>query len=160
MKYKALFIGLALAGICAVSVQAQPGPPGMGHHHGPMMGGGPGRLIPLLLHATDLTSDQETQAHQILDAGHPAAEQIFTQLHQANKDLANLLLGQAVPAADAVAAQQAQIAQLQQQLAQQETSTVLALRAILTPDQLAKALAAQGQWNGKHGDKPCSGKGS
>ncbi len=69
----------------------------------------------------------------------------FGQLHQAKKNLANLLLGPQDVQAAAVSKQLAQIAQLKQELAQHETGTVLAIRAILTPDQLAKAAAAKDQ---------------
>jgi Spy/CpxP family protein refolding chaperone len=115
-----------------------------------MEGGGPGRLIHLLLRSTDLTPDQETQAHQILDAGRVAVQDLFTQLHQADNDLANLLLGAQEVQPAALAAQQALIAQLHQQLAQHEATTVLAIRAILTPDQLAKANAAVSDMKARH----------
>jgi Spy/CpxP family protein refolding chaperone len=159
MKRNIMLIGMAAAGMYALTAYAQPatGTPGMWHHHGPMMGGGPGRLIPLLLRSTDMTADQDAQAHQILDADRPAVQQLFTQLAQANKDLANLMLGQQDVKPDAVAAQQAVVAQLQQQLAQHEATTVMAIRALLTPDQLAKANAAKDQWQPHHGNKhPCS----
>jgi hypothetical protein len=75
-------------------------------------------------------------------------------MHQAHADLANLLLGPQDVAADALAAQLTKINQLQLQLAQQEANTVLALRAILTPDQLAKAAAAESQWQADKADHP------
>jgi Spy/CpxP family protein refolding chaperone len=147
MKRNILLIGLAAAGLTAFTIGTHTalGMPGMEHRHPPMMGGGPGRLIPLLLHSADLTADQETQVHQLLDADRPAVQQIVSQLRQANDDLANLLLGSQGVQADAVAAQQVVIAGLQQQLAQHETNAVLAIRALLSPDQLAKANAAKEQ---------------
>ncbi len=162
-KRNIVVIGLALAGMWAWSAQAQPSDPlpGMGHHHRHMMGGGPGGLIPLLLHATDLTPDQDAQVHQILDADRPAVQPIFSQLQQANTDLASLLLGAQGVQSDAVSAQLTLIAQLQQQLAQHEVATVAAIRAILTPDQLAKALAAKDQMRAWHGDKShCAASGT
>ena len=156
-------IALALASICAASVYAQSttAPPEMGPHHGHMMGGGPGRVIPLLLHSTDLTADQETQVHQLLDSNRSTTQGLVGQVQQANKDLTNLLLGPNDVQADAVSAQLALIAQRQQQLAQHEANTVLAIRALLTPEQLAKAAAAQDQmpqWH--HGKHSCDRQGS
>jgi len=43
------------------------------------------------------------------------------------------------------------VAQVQQQLAQHEATTVMAIRALLTPDQLAKANAAKDQWQTHQG---------
>jgi Spy/CpxP family protein refolding chaperone len=149
-KRNTLLIGLAAASLYAFSAYAQP--PMMGRHHGG--GCGPGKLVHVLLRSADLTADQETQAHSILDSSHATAEEIFTQMHQAHADLANLLLGPQDVAADALAAQLTKINQLQLQLAQQETSTVVALRAILTPDQLAKAAAAESQWQADKADHP------
>lgn len=153
MRRNIMLIGVAVLGLYALTVYAQPatGTPGQWHHHGPMMGGGPGRLIPLLLRSTDMTADQDAQAHQILDADRPAVQQLFTQLRQANKDLTTLMLNPQDVKPEAVAAQQAVVAQLQQQLAQHEATTVMAIRALLTPDQLAKANAARDQWQSHHG---------
>lgn len=151
-KRNTFLIGLAAASLYAFSAHAQP--PKMGRHHGGGGGCRPGKLVHVLLRSADLTADQETQAHAILDASHAAAEGIFTQMHQAHADLATLLLGSQDVAADALAAQLAKINQLQLQLAQQEASTVVALRAILTPDQLAKAAAAESQWQADKADHP------
>src|SRR5262249_52250256 len=109
-KRNTVLIGLAAVGLYALTAYAEAptGLSGMWHHHKHKRGGGTGRLIPLLLHSTDLTHDQQTQAHQILDANRPAAQQLFTQLHQAQKDLATLLLAPEVQK-DAVATQQTRI---------------------------------------------------
>ncbi len=152
-KRSIVLIGLAAISVTALGVYAQsstpgPPPPCMGHHRGPMMGmmgGGPGRLIHLLLRSTDMTPDQETQAHAVLDANHSAVEGIFTQLRQANTDLANLLLGPQDVQAGALSTELTKINQLQLQLDQQTANTVLALRALLQPEQLAKAAAAESE---------------
>jgi Spy/CpxP family protein refolding chaperone len=148
-------VGLAAVALYALSVHAQSATetPGCMHHRGHHMGGGPGRLIPLLLRSTDLTPDQEKQVHQILDADRPAVQELFTQLHQAKDDLATLMLGPQEPQADTVSAKLASIAQLQQQLAQHEAATVTKIRGVLTPEQLAKALAAKDQKPAWHGRK-------
>ena len=145
-----VLMGLAAISVTALGVYAQsntpvPLKPCMGHHRGHMMGGAPGRLIHLLMRSTDLTPDQETQAHAILDANRPAVEGIFTQLRQAHTDLANLVLGPQDVQADALSAQLTKINQLQLQLDQQTANTVLAIRALLKPEQLATAAAAESQ---------------
>jgi Spy/CpxP family protein refolding chaperone len=148
-KRTMMLIGLAASGMYAVSVHAQPP---MGPHH--MGCGGPGRLIHVILHSADLTADQETQAHSILDSNRSAAEGLFTQLHQANTDLATLLLGPQDVQADALSNQLTKINQLQLQLAQQEATTVSAIRALLKPEQLAKAAAAESEMQADMADHP------
>ena len=149
-KRNIVLIGFIAVSVTALGVYAQstaPTPPAecMGHHHGHMMGGGPGRLIHLLMRSTNMTPDQETQAHSILDANRSTMEGIFTQLRQANTDLANLLLGPQDVQADALSTQLTKINQLQLQLEQQTANTVLAIRALLKPEQLANAAAAESQ---------------
>ena len=139
--------GLAMV-MLAATVWAQSDAPTPGctgkmggeHHHR-----GGGRLVHLLLHATDLTPEQQVQAKAILEAKRPAMKDQLTQLRRAKSDLAILLLGVQPPPPAAIAAQQEKIAQIHQQMAQRRANTVLAIRAILTPDQLAKALAAKDQ---------------
>jgi Spy/CpxP family protein refolding chaperone len=148
-------LSLGAAGVSAQSTTPAPPPPWMGHHHGPpMMGGGPGRVIPLLLHSTDLTADQQTQVQQILESNRADAQTIFTQLRQANDDLATLLVGPDDVPADKLATQLAAINQAQLQLAQHEANTVLAIRGVLTADQLAKAAAAESQHQADKADHP------
>ena len=78
-------------------------------------------------------------------------------MHQAKDDLAKSVLGPQDVAADAVSARLAHIAELKQQLAQRQVATALAIRAILTPEQLAKAAAARDQLP-HHEKGPCNGK--
>jgi Spy/CpxP family protein refolding chaperone len=149
-KRSIVLIGLVAISVTALGVYAQsstpaPPPPCMGPHRGHMMGGGPGRLIHLLMRSTDMTPDQQAQAHAILDANHSTVEGIFTQLRQANADLANLLLAAQDVQADALSTELTKINQLQLQLDQQTANTVLAIRALLTPEQLAKAAAAESE---------------
>jgi Spy/CpxP family protein refolding chaperone len=148
-------VGLAAVALYAPSVYAQSATetPGCNHHRGHHMGGGPGRLIPLLLRTTDLTPDQKSQVHQILDADRPAVQEIVTQLRHAKDDLATLMLGAQEPQADMVSAKLATIAQLQQQRAQHQAATVTKIRGVLTAEQLAKALAAKDQKPAWHGRK-------
>ena len=139
-----VLMGLAAASVFAVGAYAQPPadvPPLLGPP--PILDDGPGRLIPLLLHSTDLAPDQQTQVRQILEANRSAVEDILTNIKQANDDLTTLLLGSQEVQPDALAEQLATIDQLRQQLAQQEVNTILAIRGILAPDQLDKAAATK-----------------
>jgi Spy/CpxP family protein refolding chaperone len=135
-------IGAVVGGIYAAAALGQSdssSPAAHGMHHGP------GRLIKLIIKSADLTPDQQSQVRQIVAANRAAAHDTFTQLHQAKTDLANLLLGPQAVQTDALSTQLAQVGQLKQQLAQQRASTVLAVRGLLTPDQLAKVAAAKDQ---------------
>ena len=135
--------GLALGVLWTATLHAQPmGPPmmmkGMGGP-GMMFGGdGPGMMLPLVLRHANLTADQQAQVHAIMDAQHQNLQALFKQLQAANNQLADKLFAPGAVQATDLAPQVQQITQLRQQLMEQGLKTALAIRAILTPDQLAK----------------------
>jgi Spy/CpxP family protein refolding chaperone len=131
-----------LVGLGTATVQAQPmGPPGMG---GPRMGhmmppgDSPAMLLHLILKQANLTADQRAQVRKIMEADHQSLRTLFTQLQAANKQLADKLLAPGKVQAADLAPQVQQITQLRQQLMEQGVKTALAVRAVLTPEQLAK----------------------
>lgn len=144
-----LLAGLVLASLWSATLQAQPtgsppiGPPpmmmkGMGGPHMMFGGDGPSAMLPLVLRHANLTPDQQTQVHKIMEAEHQSLQALFKQLQTANDQLADKLFAPgAVQAAD-LTPQVQQITQLRQQLMEQGLKTALAIRAVLTPDQLAK----------------------
>lgn len=149
-RYTILFAAAAaLVSIQATRLQAQPMGSPPGRPLGPMMGGphmgrmmppgdSPAMLLHLVLKQADLTPDQQTQVHKIMDADHQNLRALFAQLQAANKQLADKLLAPgAVQAAD-LTPQVQQITQLRQQLMEQGVKTALAVRAVLTPAQLTK----------------------
>jgi Spy/CpxP family protein refolding chaperone len=126
---------LALAAFAAGPSQAQPmgGPPmgRMGH-------GDPAMMLHMVLKSADLTPDQQNQVRKIMEDDHQQLRALFTQLQAANSQLADKLFAPgAVQSAD-LAPQVQQITQLRQQLMERGVKTALAVRAVLTPDQLAK----------------------
>jgi Spy/CpxP family protein refolding chaperone len=151
-----VFIGIVAVAVWAGGIRAQSSDPAsdpttsypMQHHSG--------RLVKLLMRSTDLTPDQTAQAQQILSAQSAAAGDMHSQLRQAQSDLTNMLLGPQDVAADALSGQLARVATLKQQLAQHRAATVMAIRGILTPDQLAKAAAANDEmWSHHHHKGAC-----
>jgi Spy/CpxP family protein refolding chaperone len=113
-----------------------PGPPMFG---GGMMGAeGPGMVLPMILKHANLTPEQETQVRQIVDSDRQQIHSLFDQLHTANDDLVNKLLTPGPMQAQDLTPQVQKIAQLRQQLMDQGLKSALAIRAVLTPDQLTK----------------------
>jgi Spy/CpxP family protein refolding chaperone len=111
-----------------------PGPPPM------MMFGaeGPGPLLPLMLHQAKLTPEQHEKVKKILDADREQLRSLFAQLDRANRELSNKLfasqdgkLADLMPEIDRTSA-------LRRQLMEQGVKTTLAVRAVLTPEQLAR----------------------
>jgi Spy/CpxP family protein refolding chaperone len=127
---------LIAMGVGTLAVYAQVGP-GL---RGQMMGGAPaGIMSPLLLRALDLTADQHTLIQEIRINHRAAAQDLLTQLHAAQDNLANKLFAAGALQESQLMADTQQISQLRNQLAQERIRVMLEIRAVLTPDQLAKA---------------------
>jgi periplasmic protein CpxP/Spy len=121
----------------AMEPALMPPPGGMMRHR--MLGEGPGMMLPLILRHAHLTTDQKTQVRKIMQADHAKLRTLFTQLHAANAALADKLFAPGPVQAKDLAPQVEQIAKLRQQLLEQGLQTMLAVRAVLTPQQLAQA---------------------
>ena len=140
-KYRFLLTALILTTLGAGPLQAQPmGPPPMGGPmmHGRMMGDSPAMMLGMVLRHADLTSDQQERVHKIMEADHQNIRALFKQLEAANNQLADKLFAPGTVQAADVAPQVQRITQLRQQLMEQGVKTALAIRAVLTPEQLAK----------------------
>jgi Spy/CpxP family protein refolding chaperone len=139
----ALLVGATLG---AAPLHAQPmgpppmDPPGMGPPPmGRMMhGDSPAMLLRMVLKSADLTPDQQNQVRKIMDAEHQNLRALFTQLETANRQLADKLFAPGTVQAADLTPQVQKITQLRQQLMEQGVKTALAIRAVLTPQQLAK----------------------
>jgi len=109
--------------------------PGMGHG----WGRDSGLALPFLIRAVNLTPEQNTRVRAILSSHRTATRSTMEQLRKAQEELADKLItpGQ-VQAAD-VQPQLQQIGQLREQLLHDSAQIALDVRAILTPEQLAKA---------------------
>ena len=119
--------------------------PAAGQGMGPDMGrGGPwGRdgsmALPFLIRSANLTPEQETKVRTILSAHRTTTRNALEQLRRAQDELADKLLAAGhVQSAD-LQPQLLQIGQLREQLLQDSAQIALEVRAVLTPEQLAKA---------------------
>lgn len=117
--------------------------PGFFHGRG---GGGfggppPGEDPMRILQGVKLTPDQQAQVHKILEANHASLHDLFDQLHAAQDALATALLAPGNVTAADVKPLLDHTLQIRQQLAERGLEAMLQVRAVLTPDQLAKAAA-------------------
>ena len=105
---------------------------------GMMHGDSPAFMLRMVLKQAGLTPDQQNQVHKIMEADHQSLHALFTQLQTANQQLAGKLFGPGPVQAADLTPQVQQITQLRQQLMEQGVKTALAIRAVLTPQQLTK----------------------
>jgi Spy/CpxP family protein refolding chaperone len=145
-KYTIVLAALALVGVGSVPLAAQPmggppmgGPPMGGPPMGAMMhGDSPAMMLRMVLKQADLTPDQQNQVRKIMGADHQNLRALFARLNTANSQLADKLFAPGTVQAADLTPQIQQITQLRQQLMEQGVKTALAIRAVLTPQQLAK----------------------
>ncbi len=136
----ALLVGVLLAGVGGSAALAQGPPLGGGRREGGMRRGagrGEGELA-LMIRAADLTPEQQTRVREILSAHRAAARPVVEQLRGAQAELGDKLLAPgSVQAADLQPLLQ-RIGQLRDQLARDSAAAALEVRAVLTPEQLAR----------------------
>jgi Spy/CpxP family protein refolding chaperone len=134
-----MLVALAVAGSWPVPVHAQ-SPEAMAGIM--MMGDGPVLVIPLLLRFADLTTQQTDQAHRIIETDSIDAQKFLSQLAEVNSQLDDALLAPGNMPARNLSVIVQRLAQLRLEFMQSELKTVLAIRKILTPEQLGKVTAA------------------
>ena len=139
----ALLATISLAGFGSVAL-AGPGRGGHGHMDGPVL------LSPFLLKSANLSSDQETTLKQIRSQYRDNFKTLFTQLQTANQALNAKLLSQGQVAAADVAPLMNSVEQVRQQMAQQRLNEALAVRNVLTSDQIAKIASVSAQLQSLH----------
>jgi Spy/CpxP family protein refolding chaperone len=132
---KTIVLGVAVATLSAAPVFGH----GFGGPGGPGGMGGRGTLFPTLLRALDLSAEQKSQVEQIMARHRQKVEPLLEQLRASHDELTSKLLGTSTVTNGDVSPAVAHIAQLQQQVMQEWVSAALEARAVLTPDQLAKA---------------------
>jgi len=154
MTYRALFIALlaVLLGGVSNTASAQPppgGPPGgmrfaMRPFGGDtMLGDGPGMMLPLMLRRADLTAEQQKRVQDILSADREQLHALFQKLDAANDALAAKLVAPGTVDAAALQPDLDRVAHLRQELMEHGLKTALEVRAVLTPEQLAKTAEVQ-----------------
>ncbi|MGH7787366.1 MAG: Spy/CpxP family protein refolding chaperone [Candidatus Binatia bacterium] len=149
MRHRTWAWALLAVGLSAATAVAQPRGGGPRHHGPPHGRDGAMRAIGALLQADGLSDEQRTQMHAVLEAGRDEVGPLLEQLRSANDALVDQLLGPETPTAEALDAQMQSIAVLQLQLTQHQAQTVLALRQLLSAEQLAAALAESQQRRGE-----------
>lgn len=127
--------GIAGAAMLVVQAEARPG---RGGHH-PPFGNGAMKAVMAMMRGGDLGEAQRDQARDRIDAGRESAQPTRTALRQANADLATLILGSTAPDGAALRDSIARINTLHGELLEQHVETALAVRTLLSPEQLAAA---------------------
>jgi Spy/CpxP family protein refolding chaperone len=153
MTHRALFIFLlaVLLGGVSDTASAQPppgGPPGgmrfaMRSFGGDTLGDGPGMMLPLMLRHADLTAEQQKRVQDILSADRENLHALFQKLDAANDALAAKLVAPGPVDAAALQPDLDRVAHLRQELMEHGLKTALEVRAVLTPEQLAKTAEVQ-----------------
>ncbi len=125
----------------ATAALAQSPPPGPGAPFGGMreaMGRADGELW-LMIRAANLSPEQQAKVRGILSTHRATTRPLIEQLRQAQQELgAKLLAPGPLQPAD-LQPQLGRIGQLRDQLAQDGAQAALEVRAVLTPEQLARA---------------------
>lgn len=147
----ATILGLALLGATTPAMAfGLRGGGGPGFMHGPGGPGSDGPGKPLRLLVSQLNPDQRAQVRAIFVADRGTMRDTLKALHDAHEALADKMFA-AGPVSEAdIAPQVAKIAQLHQQLLDHGTKVMLQIRAIATPDQLAKAAATKTKLDDLH----------
>ncbi len=104
-----------------------------------------GQLLPLLLKEIGLTPEQTQHVQQIIASHRGTLQLLFGQLQVANADLANKLIVPEEVKAENLAPQVQRITELREQLLLEGLQAVLEMRAVLTPEQRAKAVQLKEQ---------------
>jgi protein CpxP len=121
---------------------------GMGHQmHG--MGGGDTHFM-MLLRSANLTPQQHAQVRQILRNEHQQMKSVYAGFHSIHEQLAAKLLAPGnVTAADLTPLEQ-KAAKYQQQIGRNMMETALAIRNVLTPEQIARLAQVHQQLQSLH----------
>jgi Spy/CpxP family protein refolding chaperone len=106
---------------------------------GPMMGDGPAGVMPLLLQASGLSEEQRKQAHEIMMSRRATLDELFDRLRTLNDQLAAKLLAPGTLTEQDLAPLVQEIAGARESLIQDGIKAALAVRNLLTPEQLGKA---------------------
>lgn len=119
--------------------------PGPGNHFFISTGGGfppmPPMIIPPLLmgmQAAHLTTKQQNQINQILRSNRSKTAPLIQQLQSVHEQIANKLLAAGTVSASDLAPLENKAVQLDAQIQQQALNASVQIRAILTPDQVAR----------------------
>lgn len=119
---------------------------GMGHTG---MHGDPSHFM-MLLKSANLTQAQHAQVQQILEADHAQMKPVMRQFHTLHEQIAARLLSAGPVTASDLAPLTRQAFRLQQQIDQNMVDTALAIRNVLTPEQLNRLAQVHQQLQNLH----------
>jgi len=130
-----ILLGAGLAG----AAQAQPMGGGGGGMRGAGLGPEPGMMFPMLIRKVGLSDAQRQQVKTILNNHRSRFQTLFPQLRDAQATLEGRLVSTDPVKADDLASQVQQVADLRKQILQEGIAVAIEVRAVLTPEQLARA---------------------
>jgi len=110
-----------------------------------MMGDGPILVIPVLLRFADLTTQQTEQVRRLIERDRTDTEGLLSQLAETNNQLDDALLAPAGGPEGGSGILVQRLARLRLQFMQSELKTALAIRKILSPEQLGKVSKAMSE---------------
>jgi len=126
------------ASLAATATQAQP-MGGGGGMRGAGLGPEPGMMFPMLIRKVGLSDAQRQQVKTILNNHRSRFQTLFPQLRDAQATLEGRLVSTDPVKADDLAPQVQQVADLRKQILQEGIAVAIEVRAVLTPEQLARA---------------------
>ena len=103
------------------------------------MGDGPGMMLPMIIDKVDLTPDQNEEVRKIMTSHRATLRSLFKQLEAVHEEMADKLFMPGDLEETDLPMQSQQIQQLRAQLTEEGLKVTLAVRKLLTPEQLAKA---------------------
>jgi len=155
MKHRTpLILAAAVGVLCAQPLSAQTTPQamsmpevhGMGHGGGSMHDG----LFMMLLKSANLTPAQHAQIKEILQSEKAQIKPVTRQFHALHEQIADRLLTAGPVSAADLAPLTQKAFRLQQQIDQNMVDTALAIRNVLTPEQISRVSKVHAQLETLH----------
>jgi Spy/CpxP family protein refolding chaperone len=115
------------------------------------MGRDPGMFY-VLFRGANLTPDQEAKVKTILAAHRAKTRELMKQSRAAREEMTDKLFGPGTVTAKDLQPMRQRIAQLWEELSQDRLSAALEIRAVLTPEQLAKAAKLKDRFRELHAE--------
>jgi Spy/CpxP family protein refolding chaperone len=139
MIRKAMIVAAAFGLMASQPLMAQTTPSGMGHPHmmvmgGGMHGGGAGMLM--LLRSANLTPAQQSQVRQIVASSQSQMQALHGQMEALHRQIADKLLAPGQVSVADVRPLVQKMTGVEAQLTESMTTTAIAVRNVLTQEQL------------------------